>query len=122
MVDVIRQTPNPPWRVERQQLGAIGDFVPVDLPNMKWMISAPRLRQVVLAQDGRPFEMEVPDPRAFMLYKGWLCTQADREPLKRGRDASQAKLLATLLAECLPQFPLEWSRFKSFPRRLIPPD
>jgi hypothetical protein len=118
MVDFIRQTPSPPWRIERQQLGGVDDFVPVDLPNMKWMISAPRLRQVVLAQDGRAFEMEVPDPRAFMLYKNWLCTQPEREPLKRGRHASQAQLIASLLQERLPQYPLEWSQLRSFPKQV----
>jgi hypothetical protein len=118
MVDFIRQTPKPPWREERQQLGGEDDFVPVDLPNMNWMISAPRLRQVVLASDGRPFEIEVPDPRAYMLYKAWLSQQPDREPIKRGRDAHQAQLLALLLKDLLPQYPLDWSRFKSFPQDL----
>jgi hypothetical protein len=121
MVDFIRQTPNPPWREERQQLGGVDDFLPTDLPNMKWMIGAPRLRQVVLAQNGSPFEMEVPDPRAFLLYKAWLSQQPDREPIKRGRDASQAKLVATLLEERLPQYPLQWDRFQSFPKNLRAP-
>jgi hypothetical protein len=118
MVDFIRQTPKPPWRVERTQLGGIDDLVPTDLPNMNWMICAPRLRQVLVAQDGRAFEMEVPDPRAYALYKGWLSQQPDREPLKRGRDATQAQCVATLLKERLPQYPLEWSQFKSFPQHL----
>jgi hypothetical protein len=119
MVDLIRQTPTPPWRQERSQIGLVSDFEPIDLPNMKWMISAPRLRQVVLAQNGQPFEMEVPDPRAFMLYKQWLSKQRDREPIKRGRDASQAQWVAQLLKDCLPHYPMEWSRFKSFPQMLI---
>jgi hypothetical protein len=118
MVDFIRLMPKPPWREERQQLGDVDDFMPVDLPNMNWMISAPRLRQVVLALDGSPFEMEVPDPRAFMLYKFWLSQQSDREPIKRGRDAHQAELLAALMKDRLPQYPMEWSKLKSFPQNL----
>jgi hypothetical protein len=107
MVDFIRQSPKPPWRAERAQLGGVDDFVAVDLPNMNWMLCAPRLRQVVVAQDGRAFEMEVPDPRAYVLYKNWLAQQPEREPIKRRRDAAQAQCVAELLKTHLPQYPME---------------
>lgn len=118
MVDLIRQMPKPPWRAEPDQIGGTDDFLATDLTHMDWMLSAPKLRQTVLAQDGRAFEMTVPDPRSFMLFKGWLSQQIERDPIKKGRDASQAKIVRQLLVEYLPQYPLNWAQFKSFPKDL----
>lgn len=118
MVDLIRQMPRPPWRDEPAQIGGKGDFVATDLTHMDWMLSAPKLNQTVLAQDGRAFEMTVPDPRSFMLFKEWLSQQDEREPIKKGRDARQSKIMRQLLVECLPQYPLDWVQFKSFPKSL----
>ena len=118
MVDLIRQTPKPPWRSEPNQIGGADDFLATDLTHMDWMLSAPKLTQTVLAQDGRAFEMTVPDPRSYMLFKGWLSQQMERDPLKKGRDASQAKIVHQLLVEYLPQYPLDWTQFKSFPQGL----
>ncbi|MCW5221948.1 hypothetical protein D5041_20070 [Verminephrobacter aporrectodeae subsp. tuberculatae] len=119
MVDLIRQTPTPPWKSEPHNLGARDAFVAADIPNMKWMLSAPSLRQFVLADNGTPFEMEVPDPRAFMLFKSWLSMQADRDPVKRPRDALQARLLSALLRERLAQFPMDGPSMKTFPKVLV---
>jgi hypothetical protein len=118
MVDLIRQMPRPPWKSEPTQMGGTDDFVATDLTHMDWMLSAPKLRQTVLAQDGRAFEMTVPDPRSFMLFKEWLSQQDERQPIKKGRDASQSKIMRQLLIEYLPQYPLDWAQFKSFPKSL----
>jgi hypothetical protein len=118
MVDLIRQMPKPPWRTEPDQIGGTDDFLATDLTHMDWMLSAPKLTQTVLALDGRAFEMTVPDPRSFMLFKGWLSQQSERDPMKKGRDASQAKIIRQLLLEYLPQYPLDWAQFKSFPQDL----
>ena len=119
MVDLIRQMPNPPWNSEPHNLGESDPFIAADLRNMEWMLSMPSMRQFVIADNGTPFEMEVPDPRAFMLFKSWLSEQPDREPFKRSRDAAQAHVMAGLLRDRLPQFPLDWSALRSFPKALI---
>lgn len=49
-----------------------------------------------------PLEMSVPDPRSFAIHKAWLSSREDREPIKRKRDAEQAKLVAGLMRERLP--------------------
>ncbi len=119
MVDLIRQTPTPPWKPEPHNMGEQDAFIATDIPNMKWMLSAPSLRQFVVADNGLPFEMEVPDPRAFMLFKHWLSLQPDREPVKKPRDAAQAQVMAVLLRDRLPQFKLESAAFKGFPKALL---
>jgi Nucleotidyltransferase len=100
-------------------LGEQDTFIATDLPNMKWMLSAPTVRQFVVADNGTSFEMDVPDPRAFMLFKSWLSTQPEREPVKRGRDAAQAHAMHELLKERLPQYPLDWATLKAFPKQLV---
>lgn len=119
MVDLIRQTPKPPWRPEPHNLGEKDDFVATDISNMDWMLSSPRLRQLVVADNGAPFEMEVPDPRAFMMFKFWLSQQPDREPIKRRRDAAQAQSVRQLLVERLPQFPVISEAMTAFPASLV---
>jgi len=120
MVDLIKQTPDVRAKNDPVRLGRdAGDFTAAEIPNMDWMLSAPRIRQIVLSQNGRPFEMAVPDPRAFMLFKTWLSQEPTRNPAKRSRDARQAEAVGQVLAERLPQFPFEWDKFKSFPSSVI---
>ena len=119
MVDLIRQMPKPPWKQEPHNLGEADPFMATDIPNMDWMLSAPSLRQFAIASNGMPFEMAVPDPRAFVLFKGWLSQQPEREPVKRTRDAAQAQVVAQILVERLPQFPIVWDDLKAFPKKLI---
>lgn len=118
MVDLIKQTPNPPWLVERNQLAGQDDFVAVEIPNMNWMLSAPRIRQVVVSQNGKPFEMVVPDPRAFALFKLWLSSATERDPIKKPRDLRQAQAVIKLLDERLPQYPLDVGMLQSFPQNV----
>lgn len=118
MVDLIRQTPKPAWKTEPHNLGEHDAFVATDIANMDWMLSSPSIRQFVLADNGLPFEMVVPDPRAFMLFKGWLSRQPERESVKRTRDAAQARVVAQLLRDRLPQFPIAWDSLQAFPKAL----
>lgn len=119
MVNLIRQTPKPPWKSEPYNLGESDAFVATDIAHMDWMLSSPSIRQFAIADNGLPFELAVPDPRAFMLFKSWLSKQAEREPIKRTRDAAQAQVLAQLLQERLPQFPLAEESLQSFPLALL---
>jgi hypothetical protein len=119
MVDLIRQTPKPPWKPEPHNLGEQDAFVAVDIANMDGMLNSPSIRQFAVADNGLPFEMAVPDPRAFMLFKSWLSRQPEREPVKRTRDAAQAQVVSQLLRERLPQFPMAWDSLKAFPKDLL---
>jgi len=119
MVDLIRQTPKPPWKTEPHNLGDNDAFVATDIANMDWMLSMPSIRQFAVADNGLPFELAVPDPRAFMLFKRWLSQQPEREPVKRTRDAAQAQVVARLLQDRLPQFPLDQDSLKAFPKALV---
>ncbi|MDP3033459.1 MAG: nucleotidyltransferase domain-containing protein [Rhodocyclaceae bacterium] len=120
MVDLIRQLPNPPWRKTPDSLGdAAEDLVATDIWNMKWLLSAPRLVQPVIAENGKMTLMPVVDPRAFAVFKRWLAASPERNPTKRPRDAAQADALLAVLREYLPQYPLDAEALKMFPREVV---
>ncbi|NNM65704.1 MAG: hypothetical protein HKL99_14065 [Burkholderiales bacterium] len=84
-----------------------GDLVAAEVPGLQWLLNAPQVRATVIAADGFPFAMRVPDPRVFCLHKAWLSGRVDREPMKKGRDIAQAQVLAELIRERLPQYPFD---------------
>ena len=116
MVDLIRQMPVPPWADEPDRFFQ-DDLVATDIQNVRWLVSAPRIEQPVVANDGRVFMMVVPDPRAYAIYKVWLSTADDREPIKRRRDIGQARELLSVIEQELPHLN-QWGAFKSFPQAL----
>jgi len=69
--------------------------------NMEGLLSLPRFEAIPIDRSGFPFRMVVPDIRAFTLHKMWTSKQLSREPEKRRRDASQAKMLANLTESIL---------------------
>jgi len=117
MVDLIRQTPVPPWAQEADRFFE-GDLVATDIPNMKWLLSAPRIEQPVVAVNGRVFNLVVPDPRAFAAYKVWLSKVPDREPAKRPRDIAQARAVVKLISERLPHLG-NWGAFSGVPKEVM---
>lgn len=116
MVDLILQMPVPPWADEPDRFFQ-DDLVATDIQNVRWLVSAPRVEQPVVAVDGRVFMMVAPDPRAYAIYKVWLSTAQDREPIKRRRDLAQARELLSLIEQELPHLN-HWGAFKSFPQAL----
>lgn len=120
LVDLIRQMPDPPWREAPEQIGNDPeDLVATDIWNMKWLLSAPRHTQPVIAASGKMTLMPVPDPRAFAVFKRWLAGSQERNPTKRPRDAAQADALFAVLREFLPQYPLDAEALKMFPREVV---
>lgn len=82
-------------------------LTPMPLRGQDWLLLRPALKQIAIGQDGYPLMMRVPDPRLFCLHKAWLSTLDNRNADKKQRDLSQARLIASILAERLPQYPME---------------
>lgn len=95
------------------------DLEMIEIPNLEWIANSPRVDVVVISAKGEPVFMAVPDPRAFMIHKVWLSKQHEREPVKKQRDYEQALMVLGLLNEYLPQFPLNQSDMKYFPKHVI---
>ncbi|NOY72585.1 MAG: hypothetical protein GXP14_09445 [Gammaproteobacteria bacterium] len=119
MVDLIKPVPNPPSRVESVAMGGDADLQAAELFSQRWMVSAPKMKQLVIGMDGVPVCMVVPDPRVFALHKLWLSEQTEREPMKKRRDRAQALLVAELVVRYLPQFQFQENELRMFPRSVL---
>lgn len=115
-VDLVKQTPNPPWRHDEPEQIADADLTPSWLPNIKWLLSSEKFHSVVIGQDGLPAPMVSPDPRAFAVYKHWLSEQTDREPAKKQRDLYQARAVITLVRDKFQHLPLDHNAERMFPK------
>lgn len=99
MVDLIRA----PLSEHRpaMSLGRNEDLVAEPLRGLDWLADAPRMTQVVIAENGYPVRFVVPDPRVFALHKIWLFTHPTRDPMKRKRDFRQGEAVASLALDYL---------------------
>lgn len=78
------------------------DFWVVQARRAGVLLSAPRLSSIVVSTSGHMARMNTLAPRAFITFKQWMAQQADRDPMKRGRDQMQADAVAALVDEYLP--------------------
>ncbi len=83
------------------------DLVAVEVPGLQWLLNSPKLDAVAIDEDGWPVPMRVPDPRAFALHKAWLSSLSTRESIKKPRDFEQARIVARLVRENMPQLSFE---------------
>ena len=86
---------------------AESDLVATEVPGLQWLLNSPKLDAVAIDEDGWPVPMRVPDPRAFALHKAWLAGLPTREPLKKPRDLDQARAVAQLVQDEMPQLSFE---------------
>jgi len=119
MVDLVKASPKYIFGKDDLQMGGKEDLQAAEIMNLKWLLSSPKISQVVIGDDGQPALMVVPDPRAFALYKLWLSEQEDREPLKKKRDLNQALAVAQTVIDYLPQYKFESSVLRMFPKHIV---
>jgi hypothetical protein len=86
---------------------AESDLVAVEVPGLQWLLNSPKLDAIAIDEDGWPVPMRVPDPRAFALHKVWLSGLSTRETIKKPRDFEQARIVAKLVRENMPQLSFE---------------
>jgi hypothetical protein len=122
MVDLLKPLPKNVLKDDSPvSIGDENDLFASETRNLAWLLSARKFRQTAIGSDGFPVPFVAPDPRLFALHKLWLAAQAEREPVKKGRDRAQAEAVVRLLAERLPQYPLDPKVFKGLPAASRPP-
>jgi Nucleotidyltransferase len=62
-------------------------------------LNTPSFEAVIVDRNGRMAMMRTIQPRVFVGFKHWMSGLPDREPIKRQRDAAQAKAVQALLDE-----------------------
>jgi hypothetical protein len=93
---------------------------PHSLPEQEWLLNGTMVSQTVVARDGSPARLVVPDPRWFALQKLWMSAQDKRNPLKRPKDARQGNVLLDVVADAMPRFPLDADFEACLPPELEP--
>jgi hypothetical protein len=119
MVDLVKPEPKSILERENRKMGIADDLVAAEIRNLQWLVSAPKFSQIVIGDDGFPGTMVVPDPRAFAIHKLWLSQQADREPVKRERDHSQASAVCKLILQYFPEVEFKPEELRMFPKALV---
>ncbi|MGA7618655.1 GSU2403 family nucleotidyltransferase fold protein [Candidatus Binatus sp.] len=97
MVDLIRAPIDSPGGLT--SIGSGPDLIAEPLHGLEWLGAAPRMTQIVIADNGFPVRFVVPEPRVFALHKLWVSLQPTRDPIKRKRDFRQAEAVAQLSLE-----------------------
>lgn len=116
LVDLIKPQPQPPWRDEPSAVSKEpGDLQATMIEGLGWLENAPAFRAVAIDHDGWPVPIVTVDPRVFAAHKLWMSEQPARDPLKRQRDAAQARAVARLVAGYLPHLPYEAAAMQMLP-------
>lgn len=102
-----------------ETMGAHDKPRPVPLPEQEWLLLGEPVEQVTGCRDGTPARLIVPDPRWFALQKLWMSEKPERNPLKRPKDRKQGVALLNVVAEAMPQYPLDAAFEAALPEPLI---
>ena len=101
-VDVIRRMAKSGDPHPLQATSAERDFWVVQVGNGAQMVSAERFAQMVVSASGHMALMTTLHPVTFSKLKHALATSPTRDPLKKSRDALQARAVSQLVQEFLP--------------------
>lgn len=120
IVDLIQPLQSPPWKDVPDSVGTDPDDLnAVQIEGLEWLQNAPPFEAVSIDERGEPVRIVAADPRVWAAHKLWLSQRDDRHPLKKHRDAEQARAIAKLVANYLPQLPFEANQMRMLPRQLV---
>ena len=80
------------------------DFWVAQAPRAQELLDSPQFSAVIVATNGDMARMNTLEPMAFVRFKQWMSMLSKRDPLKRRRDALQAKAVEAVVREYLPQW------------------
>ena len=92
------------------------DLIASEVPGLEWLLNSPKIETIAIDEHGQPAPIRTVDPRAFAIHKLWLSQLPNRDPIKKPRDAAQAKAVAQLVQDALPHLPFEQEHLRFFPR------
>lgn len=120
LVDLIKPMQNPPWKEAPDKVGSDPeDLSAVQIEGLVWLQNSPPFEAVAIDERGEPVRIVAPDPRVWAAHKLWLSKRADRQPIKRQRDAAQAEAVGALVATYLTHLPFEAEQLRMLPRELV---
>lgn len=117
MVDLLRPASKGEAASKLPNIGLGRDLLADPVEGLQWLSLIPKLTQIVIAGNGFPLRLVVPDPRVYALHKLWISLRPDRSPIKRKRDFRQGEIVAQLAVEYL-NLSFEDAAMKALPRDL----
>jgi hypothetical protein len=119
MVEFVRPEPRPIFRpMPGSEPLEEGDIRPAPVIGLHWLVNAPVVEVIVPDERGFPAPMRCADPRYWAVHKFWLAMRTDRDPPKKLRDRQQADVMLRLIADKLPQYPLDEGFLGLLPKEL----
>jgi hypothetical protein len=118
MVDLITPMRNPPWAVPAVPRGE-PDLSAAEIEGLTWLENAPTLEQICVDERGQPLVMKTVDPRVFAIHKHWVAERPERDPLKRRRDALQAKAAFDLTRTYLVHLSFQPADLRMLPKKVM---
>lgn len=120
LVDLIKPTPSPPWKKAPDKIGSDPeDLTAVQIEGLDWLQNSPAFEAIAIDEKGEPVRIVAPDPRVWAAHKLWLSRRADRESLKRQRDAAQAGAVGALVADYLTHLPFDEEQLRMLPKDVV---
>jgi hypothetical protein len=120
LVDLIKPMQNPPWKEDPDKVGSDPeDLSAVQIEGLDWLQNSPAFEAIAIDEKGEPTRIVAPDPRVWAAHKLWLSRRADRQPLKRQRDAAQAEAVASLVANYLTHLPFDAEQLRMLPKDIV---
>jgi hypothetical protein len=120
LVDLIKPMQNPPWKEAPDKVGSDPeDLSAVQIEGLDWLQNSPAFETIAIDEKGEPTRIVAPDPRVWAAHKLWLSRRADRQPLKRQRDAAQAEAVASLVTNYLTHLPFDAEQLRMLPKDVV---
>ena len=121
LVDLIKPMRNPPWKKDRDQLGGgqAEDLTASEIEGLVWLENAPEFEAIAIDERGFPLRMIAADPRVWAIHKNWVSQRQDRDPIKKRRDADQARAVAPIVSRYFPHLPVDPDELRMMPLDVV---
>ena len=121
LVDLIKPMRNPPWKKDGDSIGptAGGNLTASEIEGLVWLENAPAFEAVAIDERGYPLRIIAADPRVWAIHKLWVSKRPDRDPVKKLRDAAQARAIGAIVARHMPHLPFDADELKMLPKSVV---
>ncbi len=116
VVELINPIP-PHLNSPNKFVGVIG----LELQGIEWIENSRLHKGLVIGDNGKCAFVTTINPLEFAIYKNWLSTQNNRDPIKRDRDLNQSFLVTNLIQEYIPilEIQKEIKEIQHFPNKIV---
>lgn len=116
LVDLIKPMRSHPSKPDPTQVGSDKvDLIASEIEGLVWLENAPTFESVAIDERGYPLNIVAVDPRVWAIHKHWISKRVDREPVKKLRDAEQAKVVGAIVATHFPHLPFVTEALRMLP-------